>query len=225
MASASSSPDYQLLGRSWLMGVLAPEDRAHLSGHFIERHFSKNQVVYVAGAPADSMLILASGELKVSSYSGDGTELILASVLPGETIGELGMLSDRPRSATVTAIQPSVGMMLSRVVVLRTIEQRPEVALALLQNLADRMRRMNGVAADLVFLDVHQRVAKFLIDNTQRGSNTVRVTQAHLAAAVGASRQRVNMCLQELQRQGWISIAAGAIRVVDSDSLRQSLED
>jgi CRP-like cAMP-binding protein len=225
MTSDPFSPDHQLLERSRVLGVLAPEDRARLSEQCIERKFAKNQVVYVAGAPADSMLVLASGELKVSSYSGDGTELILASVLPGETIGELGMLSQLPRSATVTAIRPSSGMMLSRVVVVQLIEQRPAVALAMLQNLADMTRRMNGVAADLVFLDVQQRVARFLVDNAQRRSNTVRVTQTHLGAAVGASRQRVNLCLQELQRQGWVSIATGAIRVVDADALRQSLAD
>jgi CRP/FNR family transcriptional regulator/CRP/FNR family cyclic AMP-dependent transcriptional regulator len=225
MSSNSASADHQLLERSRIMGVLAPEDRARLSEKCVERRYAKNQVVYVAGAPADSMLILASGELKVSSYSGDGTELILASVLPGETIGELGMLSDLPRSATVTATRPSAGMMLSRMVVLQMIADRPAMALAMLQNLADMMRRMNGVAADLVFLDVQQRVARFLIDHAKRDSHTVRVTQTHLGAAVGASRQRVNMCLQELQRQGWISIAAGAIRVIDSDGLRRSLAD
>lgn len=225
MSSASVSPDHQFLERSRVLGVLASEDRARLSEQCIERHYAKNQVVCVAGAPADSMLILASGELKVSSYSGEGAELILASVLPGETIGELGMLSDLPRSATVTATRPSSGMLLPRAVVLRTIEERPAVALAMLQNLADMMRRMNGVAADLVFLDVQQRVARFLVDNAPRDSNTVRVTQTHLSAAVGASRQRVNLCLQELQRQGCISIAAGAIRVIDFDGLRRSLAD
>jgi CRP/FNR family cyclic AMP-dependent transcriptional regulator len=151
--------------------------------------------------------------------------LILASVLPGETIGELGMLSELPRSATVTGTRPSSGMMLSRVVVVRLIEQRPAVALAMLQNLADMTRRMNGVAADLEFLDVQQRVARFLVDNAQWRSNTVRVPQTHLGSAVGASRQRVNLCLPELQRRGWISISTGAIRVIDSYALRQSLAD
>jgi CRP-like cAMP-binding protein len=201
--------------------VLSPEDQAHLSEHCVERRFDRNQVVYVEGAPADSMLVLGSGELKVSNYSSDGTELILATVTPGETVGELGMLSSLPRSATVTATQPSSAMTLSRAVVVRLIEQRPAVALAMLQNLADLTRRLTGVAADLVFLDVHQRVARFLVNNAQGPSRTVRVTQSHLGSAVGASRQRVNVCLQEFQRQGWISLSTGAIRILDPESLRR----
>jgi CRP/FNR family transcriptional regulator, cyclic AMP receptor protein len=225
ISSQSASSGHQLLAHSRVLGVLAPEDQARLSEQCVERRFGKNQVVYVEGAPADSMLILASGELKVSSFAADGTELILTSVIPGETIGELGMLSSLPRSATVTATRPSTGMMLSRLVVVSLIEQRPAVALAMLQNLADLTRRVTGVAADLVFLDVHHRVAKFLVNNAQGPLSTVRVTQTHLGSAVGASRQRVNMCLQDFQREGWISISSGSIRVVDPDGLSGSVPD
>jgi CRP/FNR family cyclic AMP-dependent transcriptional regulator len=225
ISSNFASSSHQLLAHSRVLGVLPPEDQARLSEQCVARRFAKNQVVYVEGAPADSMLVLGSGELKVSSYAADGTELILASVIPGETIGELGMLSRLPRSATVTATRPSSAMILSRLVVVSLIEQRPAVALAMLQNLADLTRRVTGVAADLVFLDVQQRVAKFLVSNAQGRSNTVQVTQAHLGSAVGASRQRVNMCLQEFQRNGWIAISSGAIRVIDPDGLGGSAAD
>jgi CRP-like cAMP-binding protein len=221
IASDFDSSRHQFLARSRVLGVLSPEDQAHLSGQCVERQFDRNQVVYVEGDAADSMLVLASGEMKVSNYSSDGTELILTSIAPGETIGELGMLSGLPRSATVTATHPSSAMILSRAVVVHLIEQRPAVALAMLQNLADLTRRLTGVAADLVFLDVHQRVARFLLNNAKGPSTTARVTQTHLGSAVGASRQRVNFCLQEFQRQGWISISSGAIRVLDPESLER----
>jgi CRP/FNR family transcriptional regulator, cyclic AMP receptor protein len=217
ISSNFASSGHQLLANSRVLGVLPPEDRVLLSEQCVERRFGKNQVLYVEGAPADSMFVLGSGELKVSNYAADDTELILASVIPGETIGELGMLSSMPSSATVTATRPGSGMMLSRQVVVSLIKRRPAVALAMLQNLADLTRRTSGEAADLVFL--HQRVAKFLVNNAQGPSSTVRVTQAHLGSAVGASRQRVNMCLQGFQREGWISISSGTIRVVDPDGL------
>jgi CRP-like cAMP-binding protein len=216
---------HELLARSRVLGVLAPEDRMRLADQCVARQFTKNQVVYVAGGPADSMLVLTSGELKVSNYSTEGAELILASVMPGETIGELGMLSDLARSATVIATRPSAAMMLSRAVVMQLIEERPAVAVAMLQHLADMTRKMNGVAADLVFLDVHQRVARFLVSQVRAPSNTIRVTQAHLASTVGASRQRVNMCLQEFQRRGWVALAPGAIRIVDRAALDGAMAD
>jgi CRP-like cAMP-binding protein len=215
----------ELLARSRVLAVLAPEDRARLSEQCVKRQFAKNQVVYVAGGPADSMLVLASGELKVSSYSADGAELILASVMPGESIGELGMLSDLARSATVIATRPSAAMMLSRAVVMQLIEERPAVAMAMLQHLADMIRKMNGVVADLVFLDVQQRVARFLVYRARVPSSTVRVTQSDLASTIGASRQRVNICLQEFQRRGWVSLSSGIIQIVDRAALEQAMTD
>jgi CRP/FNR family cyclic AMP-dependent transcriptional regulator len=216
---------HELLARSRVLGVLAQEDRARLAAQCVPRQFAKNQVVYVAGGPADSMLVLTSGELKVSNYSADGAELILASVMPGETIGELGMLSDLARSATVIATRPSAAMLLSRTVVMQLIQERPAVAVAMLQHLADMTRKMNGVASDLVFLDVNQRVARFLASQVRAPSGSIRVTQAHLASTVGASRQRVNMCLQEFQRRGWVSLASGTIRIVDRDALELAMAD
>jgi CRP-like cAMP-binding protein len=215
----------EFLARSRVLGVLAPEDRARLSEQCVGRQYAKNQVVYVAGGAADSMLVLTSGALKVSNYSADGAELILATVMPGETIGELGMLSDLARSATVIATKPSAAMVLSRVVVMQLIEERPAVAMAMLRHLADMTRKMNGVAADLVFLDVPQRVARFLVSHAAVPSGTVRVTQAHLASAIGASRQRVNMCLQEFQRRGWVALSSGTVRIIDPDALALAMAD
>jgi CRP/FNR family transcriptional regulator, cyclic AMP receptor protein len=223
VTSRSHAPE--LLARSRILGVLAPEDRARLSEQCVGRQFAKNQVVYVAGGPADSMLVLTSGELKVSNYSADGAELILALVMPGETIGELGMLSDLARSATVIATRPSSAMMLSRAVMMQLLEERPAVAVAMLQHLATMTRKMNGVAADLVFLDVHQRVARFLVSHAPVPSGSVRVTQGHLASTIGASRQRVNVCLQEFQRRGWVALSSGTIRIVDPDALRLAMAD
>ncbi len=221
----SRDHSHELLALSPILSVLAREDRQRLSEQCVERTFAKNQVVYVAGEPGDSMLVLTAGELKVCHFSSEGSELILASIMPGEPIGELGMLSHLPRSATVMATKPSAGMMLSRAVIMQLIEERPAVAVAMLQYLADLTRKMNGLVADLVFLDVHQRVARFLISNTQGASRSVKVTQTKLASTIGASRQRVNVCLQEFQRRGWVSLSSGVVRVIDREALEFAVRD
>jgi CRP/FNR family transcriptional regulator len=167
------------------------------------------------------MLVLSSGCLKISTFSSEGDELVVSRVRPGEIIGELGILSNVPRSATVTALQRSTALTLPRSVVMELIEKRPAVAVAMLQQLADMVRRTTGVAADMVFLDLAQRVAKFLLEEAAQPSNEIRTTQAELASAIGASRQRVNACLQELQRGGLIALAPKSIRLRDPDALRR----
>jgi CRP-like cAMP-binding protein len=167
------------------------------------------------------MLALVEGRLKVSTYSPDGNELLIASVAAGEIIGELGVLCTEPRSATVTAMVASRGLLLSRAVVMEFIEQRPALAVAMLRRLADMVRKTTESASDLVFLDLNQRVAKFLIDRADASSAEIRVVQSDLAATIGASRQRVNATLQEFQRRGWVSLASRTVRILDAEALQR----
>jgi CRP-like cAMP-binding protein len=89
----------------------------------------------------------------------------------------------------------------------------------MLKHLAEVTIRMNGVASDLVSLEVHQRVARYLLDSADDPSDTIRTTQVYLASAVGSSRQRVNVCPQEFRGNGWISPSSGVIRIRDEGAL------
>jgi CRP-like cAMP-binding protein len=223
MAALRQQSDDDPFANSTVLGILPAEDRRRLTERCLERRFDKGQIVYFEGQVADSMLALVAGHLKVSTFSSEGSELLIATVTPGEIIGELGVLSTDPRSATVTATTPSRALVLSRAVVMELIEERPAMAVAMLCRLADMVRKTTEAASDLVFLDLPQRVAKFLIDKAADSSGGVRVIQSDLAAAIGASRQRVNASLQEFQRRGWISLESRTVHILDPDALRQVL--
>jgi CRP-like cAMP-binding protein len=225
MEAADPSREPDPFAGSRVLGVLSRDDRLRLAERCTKRRFDRGQVVYCTGEPADSMLVLLAGQLKVTAISSEGSEFVVRLVDPGETIGELGLLSDEPRSATVVANKPSRAALLSRAVVMELIAERPDVAVAMLRQLAALVRQATGVATDLVFLDLGQRLAKALLDPARGSSDEVSATQAELAAAVGATRQRVNVCLQEFQRQGWIEVASRRIRLLDREALRGLLDD
>ena len=224
MAALRQQSDDDPFANSTVLGILPAEDRRRLTERCLERRFDKGQIVYFEGQTADSMLALVEGHLKVSTFSSDGNELLIATVIPGEIIGELGLLSTDPRSATVTATAPSRALVLTRAVVMELIEERPAMAVAMLCRLADMVRKTTEVASDLVFLDLPQRVAKYLIDNAAESSGGIRVIQSDLAAAIGASRQRVNASLQDFQRRGWISLESRTVRLLDPEALRRVLD-
>jgi CRP/FNR family transcriptional regulator, cyclic AMP receptor protein len=215
----ASSADFPL---GTLLGVLSPADRVLLAQQSTLRSFEKGQVVFLEGERSDSLLVLTRGRLKVSTFSSNGDELILSMVSPGETVGELGIFSDVPRSATVVAVEPSAGRTLSQKVVLDLVSRRPDLATALLRQMAEMVRRLTGVAADLVFLDLNQRVAKFLLSAVE-GNDTaeVRVTQSQLAYAIGASRQRVNQCLRTFDQHRWVVLGPRRILIRDAAALRR----
>ncbi len=206
-----------------ILGVLEESDRTYLAERSRLRRIDKGQILFSEGDPSNSVLVLVSGHLKVLTYSQDGSEFIVNTVLPGETIGEVGVLSNGPRSATVQATEASIVLALSGSVIIDLISERPVLAIALLQRLSHLVRRITGVATDLVFLDLRQRVAKYLLQQASSDPRPDRsgMTQSELAASIGASRQRVNACLREFTKEGWISMESRTIRVLDREALTQ----
>ena len=206
-----------------VLGVLDAADRQYLVSRSVRRTIDKGQILFLEGDRSDSILVLISGHMNVLRYSSDGSEFIMNTVVPGDTIGEVGVLSKGPRSATVQATEKSVVLKLAGSVVIDLLSERPALAVALLERLADMVRRITGVATDLVFLDLRQRVAKHLLELENKEPHLVRsdLTQGEVAASIGASRQRVNACLRDFATQGWISMESRRLRVLDRQALVQ----
>ena len=203
-----------------VLGVLDVADRRFLAERSRRKQLAKGQILFTEGDVSDSVVVLVSGHMKVLTYSADGVEFIVNTVLPGETIGEIGVLSGAPRSATIQATETSVVLALPKSVIIDLVSRRPVLAIALLQGLSEMVRRMTGVASDLVFLDLRQRVAKYLLQQDPQGNQVQRrLTQSDLAAQIGASRQRVNACLREFHDQGWVRLESRNLRVLDREAL------
>ncbi|MEY4312335.1 MAG: hypothetical protein RLZZ571_1105, partial [Actinomycetota bacterium] len=107
------------------------------------------------------------------------------------------------------------------------LQDRPEVAQALLQALAHRLRRTSETMSDLVFADVPGRVAKALLELGEKfGSKTGTglsvhhdLTQEELAQLVGASRETVNKALADFASRGWIRLETRSVELLDLDRL------
>ncbi len=207
-----------------VLGALEPSDRRFLAERSRRHQLGQGQILFCEGDASDSVLVLVSGRMKVVTYSTDGDEFIVTTLVPGETIGEIGALSNSPRSATVQATEASVVVSLPASVLVDLISKRPALAVALLGRLSQIVRRTTGLAADLVFLDMRQRVAKYLLQREEgqalrSATARSRITQSDLAASIGASRQRVNACLRDFQNEGWISLQRSGVQVLDLEAL------
>jgi len=209
------------LAGATILGVLEESERTYLASRGRTRKLDKGQILFTEGERSDSVLVLLSGRLKVLRYSQDGDPFIINTIVPGDSIGEVGVFSKGPRSATIQASEASEVLELSATAIMDLIAKRPAACIALLERVSAMVRRLTDVATDLVFLDLRQRVAKYLLEDRLAGprSTTNRLTQTEVAASIGASRQRVNACLRDFERKGWISMESRRIRVVDPEGL------
>jgi CRP/FNR family transcriptional regulator, cyclic AMP receptor protein len=223
------SQAHDALSEAPLFDALNDEDSKALRAMVLVVKLNRGERLFAEGDTGDKLYIIITGKIKLTKAAPDGRENLLSVHGPGEMFGELSLFDPVPRTASATAVTDAELAALAHDDVRTWLSSRPEVAMHLLQALAQRLRRINEVKADLVFTDVPGRVAKALLDLSERfgvqNSDGIQVnhdlTQEELAQLVGASRETVNKALADFAARGWIQLAAKSVLVVDTDRLRK----
>src|SRR5262245_19752426 len=91
-----------------MFAPLSQADRLDLASRMRPRHFARNEIVFHQDDPAAHVYLVATGTVKISIEDEGGQEVVIALVRGGDVFGELGVLEDGPRSATVTALTETV---------------------------------------------------------------------------------------------------------------------
>ncbi len=196
-----------------LFESLDQQELEALSDVAFTRTFSKDNVIILAEEEGDTLFILKKGQVKVSIVSEEGREVILSLLGPGSVFGELSLLDGKPRSANVVAIEETDLLMLRRADFLQLIYKTPQIATALLAELATRMRKTDRQIEGLALLDVTSRISDTLLQlATEQGAETTdgvtiesRPTQQELANMSGTTRETVSRVLKRLESQGYIN--------------------
>lgn len=215
--------------RALLFRELDDEAAAALRKSMTEVELARGEVLFREGDDGDRIYVVTSGKVKLGRTAPDGRENLLAVLGPGQMFGELSLFDPGPRSATASAVTDTTLLGLGHADLLPWLTGRPEVARNLLLQLAQRLRRSNDTLADLVFSDVPGRVAKQLLDLSERfgvpSDEGVRVvhdlTQEELAQLVGASRETVNKALADFAARDWLRLESRSVVLLDIERLRR----
>lgn len=186
-----------------------------------ERHLIRGDVLFNEGDPPDALYLVLGGRIAIAMSSPvDRRESVVALMEPGDLFGDLGMLDDGPRSALARALEPSSVLEVPYAPVRELFEQDPRLLWNVTRLLASRLRVMDEVLADSVFLDVTGRTAKRLLELANGAEEfQLPVTQEELAGMVGASRERVNKAIASFIRLGWLEQHERSYRIVQRDRL------
>jgi CRP-like cAMP-binding protein len=103
------------------------------------RTYSAGEVIIHEGKLAVAFYVVASGKVRITQRIGEDEVRELRVLGPGGSFGEMGLFSDRPRSATVTAVEPTECLALSRLDFLDQIRDHPDLAIKLLDTLSQRV--------------------------------------------------------------------------------------
>jgi len=186
------------------------------------RRVPRGSIVVRAGDKTDFVYLVLSGSLKVLVSDEEGREVILSMLGPGELFGEMGVLDDNPRSATVVTVVPSDLIVIAKSDFKRVLQENFEVSMFIMRNLVARLRTADRKIESLALMDVYGRVARLLLEMADEvnGEKVVnrKISKQDIAKMIGASREMVSRVMKDLHLQGLIEETNGKIH------LRERLE-
>ena len=212
-----------------LFANLDAESLRELEQAVRHRNFRPGEIIFHRDDPGQMLYIIKQGKVRIYITSPDGQEVTLVVLRPGDYFGELAILDGRPRSASAVALDAVETLALQRGDFIAAVNHRPRIAIQVMNALAVRLRHTDAMIEDLLFLDVHGRVAKKLLDLAElhgvRTTDGIRIemklTQTDLAALVGASRESVNKVIGYFVDKRFISSEKRKITILRLADLRR----
>lgn len=201
-----------------LFACLEDADLEELAAAAVAKAYPKNAFLFSEGDLTDSLYVIRSGKVKAVIIDEQGKEVILSMFGPGDYFGEIAMIDDRQRSASIMTREPVQVLVLSRNGLRSILARNPDFAVNLLKGMVRRLRESDKQIESLALMDVYGRVARLLthLARPHRGQLVVleRLTHQEIAGMTGASREMVSRIIKGLIRSGHISVKKRLITIV-----------
>jgi len=209
---------YGKLPEHSLLHTLTEDELSRLLKDAREHHAKKGKALLEQGDEGDFLIILLEGQARITVYTSNGREIVLDYANAGSVLGEIALLDGGTRTASVIAMEPVRYLTLSRSLFERVIADHHEIALRLMRELAQRLRRANQTIENDRAYAAAPRLARFLLRllaNAQDGSDLITLSQTELAMFAGISRENINRQLNLWSQAGLVELEQGKIRVRD----------
>ena len=208
-----------LLRRVPLFALLTESQAQQIADAVIKRRFKRGDRIVEQGLKSNALYIILSGRARVLASDSRGREVILATLQPGDYIGEMSLIDNEPHSATVRAEVQTDVLMLGRSDFARCMPESSSMAYAVMRVLVRRLRHSVRNIESLALMDVYGRLARVLLENAQRDANGClvihdKISRLDLAKMVGASREMVTRVMKDLEQRGFVTVRLDGAMVV-----------
>jgi CRP/FNR family transcriptional regulator, cyclic AMP receptor protein len=169
------------------------------------RKLTRGDVLFAEHDDPDELYVTVRGRIAMVNRSVDGRESVVALMEDGDLFGEMPLFDHQSRSTDARALEASDVVAIPYEPLREIYQNDPRQLWRVVELLTNRIRVIDGVLADSVFLDVTGRTAKRLLEIAgDHDDFSLPVTKEELAGMVGASRERVNKAIASFIRLGWL---------------------
>jgi CRP-like cAMP-binding protein len=208
---------------------LTDSDLTKIASNMVPRVYEKGQMILLEESMGETFFIITQGAVKVTRLSADGREVILAMLGESDFFGEMSLLDGEGRSANIVANEYAKVLTLSRSDFLDCLESYPKIAIALLEELAIRLRKSDQQIESLSLSDSEHRIGITLIrlagelGTIKQGHVTVKNLpyQQDIANMAGTSRETVSRTLKLLEDKKLVRRKNRNLTIYNFDAFRQ----
>lgn len=199
----------ELIRRVPLFSTLTAVQAELVAHAVVKQRYRRGDLIVEQGKKSNFLAILLTGRARVLTTDERGREVILATLHPGDYLGEMSLIDNQPHSASVRAdIQTDV-LLLGRSEFARCLPENNSMAYAVMRGLVQRLRQADRKIESLALMDVYGRVARVLTEAATEvapGTWVIpgKVSRQDVAKMIGASREMVSRVLKDLEERGFI---------------------
>jgi CRP-like cAMP-binding protein len=192
-----------------LFAELDDRELASIAAVAKTRRYAKDDVIFHADESGDVFCLIKEGQVKVTMISPEGKEIILSLLGNGEFFGEMALIEDEPRSATVVATEALELVTIWRSDFLQILAENFSITKKVLMEMSHRLRNASNRIESLATMDVYGRLARFFLDLAREQGKSLdngyvavtRPTHQAIANMIGTSRETVSRLIHDLMRQ------------------------
>ena len=214
-----------------LFAELSEEEMLRVKQELRIRSYHKRDIVLQKGGSGDGLLFLLSGQLQVIDITEDGRAIGLRMLVPGDFFGEIALINNSTRSASVVATSEVLVGFLPAPAAMHLMSHFPSVANQMLKHLADKIQRDSEIRALLSINNTSKRIYAYLVmqqkpQGEPNGQAVVENLPTHqdIANMVNTSRETVTRALLTLVQQGIVQKDSHRLIIVDPEALKKLVQ-
>jgi CRP/FNR family transcriptional regulator, cyclic AMP receptor protein len=206
-----------------LAGVPEGDSRRFLS-IARRRKFSRGEVVFHEGDPGDALHLIAKGRFAVRAGTAMGDSTMISVVGPGQFFGELALVEEERRQATLSALEPAETLSVLRDEFLKLRDEHPSVERVLVTVLAQDVRVTSRLLVEALYYPADLRVLRRLVQIAEVWGDVepglvLPLTQDDIADLAGTTRPTANRVLRKVEEDGLVKLGRGRIELLDPSGL------
>lgn len=202
------------LKQSHLFGEVADKGLETISEYVKENTYDRSGIIFSEGDKGDTLHIIVKGSVKITKYTKEGRTKTLAVLKEKDGFGEMALLTEEARSATVESLEKTITLSITKEKFEFLIKKEPSISLQIIKTLCHRLARADRDIKNLALGDAKTRVACVLVD-FKGETEEIKLTHQEIADMAGLTRETTTRTLKQMADDGAIETRNRKINIKD----------